>query len=191
MPLVRGRLTCRLCLPSACLRLLCLPGAGAQPYDQANEREGDVPFEEQLRGLERVVKAGKVRPAAGCRCAGASGTCARDVAGRQARSTLPTLMAAVPICPAGPLCWRVQRNVVWSDAVRAGAHVLGHGTRCMLLFCQTPGAGKQRLAPRKPLCSPDCCLPTSPSRLPAPPPPARSLAGRGAAGAAAHCFHPE
>lgn len=35
--------------------------AGAQPYDQANEREGDVPFEEQLRGLERVVKAGKVR----------------------------------------------------------------------------------------------------------------------------------
>ncbi len=34
---------------------------GAQPYDQANEREGDIPFEEQLRGLEKVVKAGKVR----------------------------------------------------------------------------------------------------------------------------------
>ncbi len=35
--------------------------AGAPAYDAANEREGDIPFEEQLRGLERVVKAGKVR----------------------------------------------------------------------------------------------------------------------------------
>ncbi|KIZ07436.1 Aldo/keto reductase family [Monoraphidium neglectum] len=34
---------------------------GAPTYDIANEREGDVPFEEQLRGLEDVVKAGKVR----------------------------------------------------------------------------------------------------------------------------------
>jgi hypothetical protein len=39
-----------------------VPLFGAQPYDQANEREGDIPFEEQLRGLERVVKAGKVGP---------------------------------------------------------------------------------------------------------------------------------
>jgi aryl-alcohol dehydrogenase-like predicted oxidoreductase len=38
-----------------------VPLFGAQPYDQANEREGDIAFEEQLRGLERVVKAGKVR----------------------------------------------------------------------------------------------------------------------------------
>ncbi|KAI3433531.1 hypothetical protein D9Q98_003341 [Chlorella vulgaris] len=38
-----------------------VPLFGAQPYDQAQEREGDVPFEEQLRGLEAVVKAGKVR----------------------------------------------------------------------------------------------------------------------------------
>lgn len=34
---------------------------GQPAYDQANEREGDIPFEEQLAGLERVVKAGKVR----------------------------------------------------------------------------------------------------------------------------------
>ena len=34
--------------------------AGAPAYDQAQEREGDVPFEEQLRGLENVIKAGKV-----------------------------------------------------------------------------------------------------------------------------------
>lgn len=34
---------------------------GAAGYDAALEREGDVPFEEQLRGLERVVAAGKVR----------------------------------------------------------------------------------------------------------------------------------
>jgi hypothetical protein len=34
-------------------------GGGA--YDIANEREGDMPFDEQLQGLEEVVKAGKVR----------------------------------------------------------------------------------------------------------------------------------
>ena len=38
-------------------RYVPLFGAGA--YDKANERE-DIPFEEQLRGLEAVVKAGKV-----------------------------------------------------------------------------------------------------------------------------------
>ena len=42
--------------------------AGAQSYDQANEREGDIPFEEQLRGLERVVKQGKVCGVAVCSC---------------------------------------------------------------------------------------------------------------------------
>lgn len=47
-----------ICHLSALFCLLCC--AGAQPYDQANEREGDIPFEEQLRGLEKVVKAGKV-----------------------------------------------------------------------------------------------------------------------------------
>lgn len=38
-----------------------VPLFGAAAYNSANEREGDIPFEEQLRGLERVVKAGKVR----------------------------------------------------------------------------------------------------------------------------------
>jgi len=37
-----------------------VPLFGAGPYDVANEREA-VPIEEQLRGLEKVVKAGKVR----------------------------------------------------------------------------------------------------------------------------------
>ncbi|KAF8062037.1 tas [Scenedesmus sp. PABB004] len=40
-------------------RYVPLFGAGA--YDIANERPDDVPFEEQLRGLEDVIKAGKVR----------------------------------------------------------------------------------------------------------------------------------
>ena len=34
--------------------------AGAAPYNAANERDGDVPFEEQLEGLQRMVAAGKV-----------------------------------------------------------------------------------------------------------------------------------
>ena len=34
---------------------------GAPAYDAAKEREGDVPFEEQLEALQRVVAAGKVR----------------------------------------------------------------------------------------------------------------------------------
>ncbi|EFN59433.1 hypothetical protein CHLNCDRAFT_48483 [Chlorella variabilis] len=38
-----------------------VPLFGAQSYNAAQEREGDIPFEEQLRGLERVVQAGKVR----------------------------------------------------------------------------------------------------------------------------------
>jgi hypothetical protein len=33
---------------------------GSSAYDIANERQGDMPFEEQLRGLEDVIKAGKV-----------------------------------------------------------------------------------------------------------------------------------
>jgi hypothetical protein len=37
-----------------------VPLFGAPAYDIANERPDDVPFEEQLRGLEQVVKAGKV-----------------------------------------------------------------------------------------------------------------------------------
>lgn len=37
-----------------------MPLFGGGAYDIANEREGDVPFEEQLRGLEDVIKAGKV-----------------------------------------------------------------------------------------------------------------------------------
>ena len=38
-----------------------VPLFGAATYDAALEREGDIPFEEQLRGLEAVVAAGKVR----------------------------------------------------------------------------------------------------------------------------------
>lgn len=34
---------------------------GATAYDINLERPDDVPFEEQLRGLENVIKAGKVR----------------------------------------------------------------------------------------------------------------------------------
>jgi hypothetical protein len=37
-----------------------VPLFGGGAYDIANEREGDMPFDEQLRGLEEVVKAGKV-----------------------------------------------------------------------------------------------------------------------------------
>lgn len=37
-----------------------LPLFGSGVYDAKNEREGDVSFEEQLKGLERVIKAGKV-----------------------------------------------------------------------------------------------------------------------------------
>ncbi|KAL3137396.1 hypothetical protein ABBQ32_006919 [Trebouxia sp. C0010 RCD-2024] len=38
-----------------------LPLFGSGVYDSKQERENDVPFEEQLKGLERVIKAGKVR----------------------------------------------------------------------------------------------------------------------------------
>lgn len=38
-----------------------VPLFGAGPYNPKQRRSDDVPFEEQLRGLERVIKAGKVR----------------------------------------------------------------------------------------------------------------------------------
>jgi aryl-alcohol dehydrogenase-like predicted oxidoreductase len=38
-----------------------VPLFGAGPYDAANERPDDVPFEEQLEALAKVVAAGKVR----------------------------------------------------------------------------------------------------------------------------------
>lgn len=37
-----------------------VPLFGAPAYDVANERKDDISFEEQLKGLEKVVKAGKV-----------------------------------------------------------------------------------------------------------------------------------
>jgi aryl-alcohol dehydrogenase-like predicted oxidoreductase len=37
-----------------------VPLFGAPAYDAANERQGDISFEEQLKGLERVITAGKV-----------------------------------------------------------------------------------------------------------------------------------
>eukprot|EP00775_Hariotina_reticulata_P004116 gene4116-4362_t len=36
-----------------------VPLFGSSAYDIANERQGDMPFDEQLRGLEEVIKAGK------------------------------------------------------------------------------------------------------------------------------------
>lgn len=46
-------------MPLACpSRYLPLFGSGI--YDAKNEREGDVSFEDQLKGLEKVIKAGKV-----------------------------------------------------------------------------------------------------------------------------------
>lgn len=39
-----------------------LPLFGSGVYDPQKEREGDVSYEEQLQGLEKVIKAGKVRP---------------------------------------------------------------------------------------------------------------------------------
>jgi hypothetical protein len=47
---------------AACRPDRYVPLFGASPYDVAQERPDDVPFDEQLRGLERVVKAGKVGP---------------------------------------------------------------------------------------------------------------------------------
>lgn len=38
-----------------------VPLFGAGPYDVANERPDDIPFEEQLQGLQRMIEAGKVR----------------------------------------------------------------------------------------------------------------------------------
>lgn len=38
-----------------------VPLFGAAAYDVSKARQGDIPFEEQLKGLERMVKAGKVR----------------------------------------------------------------------------------------------------------------------------------
>lgn len=34
---------------------------GAPPYDINNERADDIPFQEQLQGIENVIKQGKVR----------------------------------------------------------------------------------------------------------------------------------
>lgn len=39
-----------------------VPLFGAAAYDVANERDDDIPFEEQLKALDNVVRAGKVRP---------------------------------------------------------------------------------------------------------------------------------
>ena len=38
-----------------------MPLFGAAAYDVANERDDDIPFEEQLKALDNVVRAGKVR----------------------------------------------------------------------------------------------------------------------------------
>ena len=37
-----------------------LPLFGSGQYDVVKEKDDDVPFEEQLRGLENAIKAGKV-----------------------------------------------------------------------------------------------------------------------------------
>ena len=38
-----------------------VPLFGAQSYDAGEEREGDIPFDEQLEALKKVIDAGKVR----------------------------------------------------------------------------------------------------------------------------------
>ena len=45
-----------------CTFFVCryLPLFGSGQYDVVKEKDDDVPFEEQLRGLENVIKAGKV-----------------------------------------------------------------------------------------------------------------------------------
>jgi len=47
-----------------------VPLFGAPPYDIKNERDDDIPFEEQLRGIENVMKQGKVSagPPHACKC---------------------------------------------------------------------------------------------------------------------------
>lgn len=37
-----------------------VPLFGSRPYNVELERQGDVSFEEQLKGLEKVIQAGKV-----------------------------------------------------------------------------------------------------------------------------------
>ncbi len=43
-----------------------VPLFGGAAYDPSLERPDPVPFEEQLRGLEEVVRAGKVGEGKGC-----------------------------------------------------------------------------------------------------------------------------
>eukprot|EP00983_Pelagomonas_calceolata_P042341 1138465-Pelagomonas_calceolata.AAC.5 len=71
-----ARPACLTALCSSCVPLYVCPSIlacrpdryvplfGAPPYDIKNEREGDVPFEEQLQGIENVIKQGKVSSAA-------------------------------------------------------------------------------------------------------------------------------
>ena len=59
------RLRCEFAITRDCLWQIHWPDRyvplfGAAAYDPVNERE-DVPFEEQLEALEKVVKAGKVK----------------------------------------------------------------------------------------------------------------------------------
>ncbi len=59
------RLSCEYAITRDCLWQIHWPDRyvplfGAAAYDPVNERE-DVPFEEQLKALEKVVKAGKVK----------------------------------------------------------------------------------------------------------------------------------
>lgn len=51
-----GGLSCPLRRPDRYVPLF-----GSEPYDIAQERPDDIPFEEQLEGLQAVIKAGKVR----------------------------------------------------------------------------------------------------------------------------------
>lgn len=46
---------------AACRPDRYVPLFGASAYDIANERPDDIPFEEQLKALEAVIKAGKVQ----------------------------------------------------------------------------------------------------------------------------------
>ena len=53
-----------------------LPLFGSGVYDPQKEREGDVSYEEQLQGLEKVIKAGKVSPMLQQNCVACMSMCA-------------------------------------------------------------------------------------------------------------------
>ena len=91
-----------------------MPLFGGGAYDIAKEREA-VPFDEQLRALEEVVKAGKVRGGIKAGKLGGEGKVGRHGEGGGfccclSLETLVPLHTACPysLIPSGPLHWSEQ-----------------------------------------------------------------------------------